>query len=304
MAFRYIRRHLGVKSKDAAAEQLVVKRLAEAMEATPGLDASVILAFDAIHDLDGNIQLDKTHLYVKNEFAHAVVKGNRKMLLGASVHPYRKDAVEEIYKWNEAGAVLLKWLPLVQGFNPSDKRCLKVYDALAKLKLPLLAHTGGEKSLPVVMPEVASPDLLLPALERGVTVIAAHCGTRSAFGETDYVDTTLRLVREHKNLYIDTAALFLPTRWHAWKKIMADPVAVSRLIHGSDWPIPAYPHPGLFGVGESLGVIRREKSWFSRDVAMKKMLGLGDDYFGRLWTLLTEEQKGRAVKLMGSGVKG
>ncbi len=150
------------------------------------------------------------------------------------------------------------------------------------------------------MPEVASPDLLLHALDRGVTVIAAHCGTRSAFNETDYVDTTLRLVEEHKNLYIDTAALFLPTRWHAWKKIMERPVAVSRLIHGSDWPIPAYPHPGLFGVGASLGVIRKEKSWFSRDVAMKEMLGLGDEYFGRLWTLLTEEQKRRALSVFNA----
>ncbi len=295
-AFRYIRRHLGVKTKDAAAEQLVVRRLAEAMEGTPRLDAAVILAFDAIHDEDGKIDLGRTHLYVKNEFALEVVKGNRKMLLGASVHPYRKDAVEEIEKWNEEGAVLLKWLPLVQGFDPSDRRCFKVYDTLARLKLPLLSHTGGEKSLPSVRPDVASPELLLPALERGVTVIAAHCGTRSAFSETDYVDTTIKMIEKHTNLYVDTAALFLPTRWHAWKKIMAHPLAKSRLIHGSDWPIPAYPHPGLFGVFKSLGVIRREKSWFTRDVVMKEMLGLGDDYFGRLWSLLTEEQKGRALK--------
>ncbi len=144
MAFRYIRRHLGVKSKDAAAETLVIKRLAEAMEATPRLDASVILAFDAIHTPDGQMDLGRTHLYVKNEFAYDVVQNNRKMLLGASVHPYRKDAVEEIEKWTEAGAVLLKWLPLVQGINPADKRCFKVYDTLARLKLPLLAHTGGE----------------------------------------------------------------------------------------------------------------------------------------------------------------
>ena len=40
-----------------------------------------------------------------------------------------------------AGAVLLKWLPIVQNFNPADERCFPFYEALAHHKLPLLSHT-------------------------------------------------------------------------------------------------------------------------------------------------------------------
>ena len=64
--------------------------------------------------------------------------GIRKMLFGASVHPYRKDAVAELERCVAAGAVLLKWLPITQGFNPADPRCFPFYEALAHHKLPLL----------------------------------------------------------------------------------------------------------------------------------------------------------------------
>ena len=86
-----------------------------------------------------------------------------KMLFGASVHPYRKDAVAELERCVAAGAVLLKWLPIAQGFNPADERCIPFYEALAHHKLPLLCHTGGEKSLPNVDTTVADP---LPARAR------------------------------------------------------------------------------------------------------------------------------------------
>ena len=41
-------------------------------------------------------------------------------------------------------------------------------------------------------PDTASPLLPIPALERGVTVIAAHCGTRSTFTEYGHVRDFMR----------------------------------------------------------------------------------------------------------------
>src|SRR6185312_14728454 len=105
-----------------------------------------------------------THLYVSNDYVIELAKRHRKVLFGASVHPYRKDAVAEIERCVADGAVLLKWLPIVQDFDPSDERCFPVYEALAHYKLPLLCHTGGERSLPNLNPHVADPLLLTPAL--------------------------------------------------------------------------------------------------------------------------------------------
>src|SRR5207245_6439938 len=129
------------------------------------------------------------------------------ILFGASVHPYRKEAVAEIERCVRGGAVLLKWLPITQNFDPSDEPCIPVYEALAHYKLPLLSHTGGEKSLPTLNPHVADPMLLVPALKRGVTVIAAHCGTKSAIWETDFLPHFMRLAQEYENCYGDTSAL-------------------------------------------------------------------------------------------------
>src|SRR2546430_41214 len=80
---------------------------------------------------------------------------------------------------------LLMRLPIVQTCAPADGRCLPFYEALAHHRIPLLCHTGGEVSLPNLNKEYADPALLVPALRRGVTVIAAHCGTRAKLTDTD-----------------------------------------------------------------------------------------------------------------------
>src|SRR5207302_1718005 len=105
---------------------------------TTSIDAAVILAFDAVHDREGRLDAANTHLYVTNDYVIELCRRYPgKMRFGASVHPYRKDAVAEIERCIKAGAVLLKWLPIVQNFNPSDPRCIPVYEALAHHRLPL-----------------------------------------------------------------------------------------------------------------------------------------------------------------------
>ena len=72
--------------------------------------------------------------------------------------------------------MLLKWLPVTQNFDPADEKCFAMYEVLAHHKLPLLCHTGGEKSLPMLNARVADPGAARAGMRRGVTVIAAHCG--------------------------------------------------------------------------------------------------------------------------------
>lgn len=190
--------------------------------------------------------------------------------------------------------MLLKWLPIVQDFDPSDERCIPVYEALAHYNLPLLSHTGGEKSLPNLNPNVADPYLLVPALRRGVTVIAAHCGTRSAPDETDFVPHFVRLAHEYANCFGDTAALNLPTRSYAYERVLNDPVVRRKLVHGSDWPIPAIPPVAHLSLAESMRLLR-VKNWMRRDVLIKERLGLDEAYWHRAATLLRVPTASRAV---------
>ena len=285
LPFRFMRWRLRLKGYDADTERQLAQRLVDVVNGTEQIDAAVVLAFDAVHDRDGRLDEANTHLYVTNDYVIELARRYPKFLFGASVHPYRKDAVAEIERCVRAGAVLLKWLPIVQNFDPADERCAGVYEALAHYKLPLLSHTGGEKSLPTLNAAVADPMLLEPALKRGVTVIAAHCGTRSSPEETDYVPHFMRLARQYENCYGDTSALNLPTRWYAYERLLNDPTVRRKLVHGSDWPIPAFPPVTQLDLSDCVRLMR-EGNWMRRDVLIKQHLGFDADYWHRAATLL------------------
>jgi len=285
--FRFMQSRLGIhhlEGHDEETERALTLRLFKLLDETAELDAAVVLAFDAVYTADGVHDAARTHLYVKNDFVIDLAKKHPKVLFGASVHPYRKDAVAELERCIAAGAVLLKWLPLTQDINPADPRCIPFYECLAHHKLPLLSHTGGEKTLPNINPDVASPALLTEALNRGVTVIAAHCGTRSALFETDYVETFARMCKQHQHLYGDTSALNLPTRSAAYNTILSDPAVMAKVIHGSDWPVIPVP-PLRLGMG-SVAELFHEPNWLKRDIEIKKRLGFGRDYWLRASRLL------------------
>lgn len=232
LAFRFMRWRLKLKGYDANTEAQLRERLLDVIQGTPKLDAAVVLAFDAVHDGEGRLDEANTHLYVTNDYVMELARQHPNILFGASVHPYRKDAVAEIERCVSGGAVLLKWLPITQNFDPSDERCFPVYEALAHHKLPLLSHTGGERSLPTLNASVADPMLLVPALKRGVTVIAAHCGTKSSPQETDYVPQFMRLpadrpARRGHRRSIDARRKLVAERradqrmFRSWRRILA-----------------------------------------------------------------------------------
>jgi predicted TIM-barrel fold metal-dependent hydrolase len=193
--------------------------------------------------------------------------------------------VAELERVARDGAVLIKWLPITQDIDPSDARCFPFYEALAHLGIPLLSHTGWERTLPTANDRVADPTLLAPALERGVTVIMAHCGTRSFFGESCHVDSFMRMAREWERCYGDTSALNLPTRAYGWRRLLEDDVVREKLVHGSDWPILPLPPLRRVGLGRALSLMR-EKNWMKRDALVKQRLGLEGDYWTRAARLL------------------
>ncbi|MEP6692478.1 MAG: amidohydrolase family protein [Gemmatimonadaceae bacterium] len=284
--FRYMRSRLGITSTTTPerAEALVRDALLAAITGARSIDAAVVLAMDAVYDGDGRLDRAATQLYVRNQYVEALARTNPRVLVGASVHPFRRDAVRELERCIAAGAALLKWLPVTQGFSPADERCLPLYDVLAHHGVPLLSHTGGERTTPVLAPAAADPALLAAALDRGVTVIAAHCGARSRPSERSYVATFVRMAREHERFFGDTSALNLPLRWYVYDALEHDEVR-AKLVHGSDWPLPVLPPPHRIGVQRSLDALR-EANGIERDAIVKRALGFGDDYWVRAAHLL------------------
>ncbi|MGA2440375.1 MAG: amidohydrolase family protein [Tepidisphaeraceae bacterium] len=283
--FAFMRWHFGLKGSDAETERQIEKLLVETINGANALDGAVVLAFDAVHDRDGNIDLPSTHLYVTNDYVIELAARYPKIHFAASIHPYRKDAVAELERCIAAGAVMVKWLPITQRFNPADAKCIPFYEVLAHHGIPLLSHTGWEHVLPCLDPTVADPMLLLEALRRGVRVIAAHCGTRLFPWEIDYLPNWVHLAREFEHFYGDTAALNVPNRWYAYDTILHDPALRQKLVHGSDWPIVSVPPPIRLGPKSSLELLS-ESNWMQRDVLIKQKLGFDADYWHRAAALL------------------
>jgi predicted TIM-barrel fold metal-dependent hydrolase len=282
---RFARWRLGIPDGEGEVyDRQIEAKLVETIEGAK-IDAAVVLAFDAVYDRDGNFDPANTHLYVTNDYVAELAERHPKVLFGASVHPYRKDAIGELERCVRRGAVLMKWLPIVQDFNPADDRCLPFYEALAHHRLPLLCHTGGEQALPNLDRSWADPMLLVPALKKKVTVIAAHCGTRAHLLERDYTPAFMRLAHEYENLYGDTAALNLPTRSYAYDCLLGDDIVRRKLVHGSDWPIISIPTKRA-GWLKAAELLLAEDNWMRRDVLTKQALGFDSNYWQRAATLL------------------
>ena len=288
MPFRFMRWKFGLVGEDVNTERTLEELLARTVAGASPVDTAVVLAFDAVYDDAGKRDPVRTHFEVANDYVRDVTRKYPGLLYGASIHPYRRDAVAELERVARDGAVLIKWLPITQDIDPSDARCFPFYEALAHLGMPLLSHTGWERTLPTANDGVADPALLRPALERGVTVIMAHCGTRSFFGESCHVDSFMRMAHEFEHCYGDTSALNLPTRSYGWRRLLADDVVREKLVHGSDWPIlplPPLRHTGLQGALDCMS----ERNWMRRDALVKQRLGLEGDYWNRAARLLRKK---------------
>jgi len=127
-------------------DQRVTEIIADSIRGSEFVKDAVILAMDAPYDEKGEIDEEALEVYVPNRFVAESVQRHQYLHFGASVHPNRKDALEELEWSKERGAVFVKWLPNIQGIDPSAERYRDYYLKLVELDLPLLTHVGDEDS--------------------------------------------------------------------------------------------------------------------------------------------------------------
>jgi len=251
------------------------------------VDRTVLLALEDPHDEDGN-PIGRSFLgSAKNEEVATLAETSPRLLFGASVHPYRRDAVRDLTRLAEKGACLIKWLPSAQNIDPEDKRCLPFYEAMAHLRLPLLSHTGNEHTVPSGDNGLNHPKKLLAALARGVTVIAAHCGKRLYLHERCWFSDWKRMALEHENFYGDLSALLSPVRMPALREIARTPALSAKVVYGSDFPmVPWVPGLPLWTGTHAARALRKVKNPFDYPWKVLSALGMPEEVFSRAWRLL------------------
>lgn len=286
--YRIFLKAFGVTEKDLLREGdgLILKRLSESLSRSRSVSSAVVLAMDGVVGEDGELDLQNTQLYIPNDFVAAEVRKYPNLLFGASINPYRKDAVERLEKAAKDGAVLVKWLPSIQDIDPSDSRLTSFYLKLRDLGLPLLTHTGEERTFPRSKDELGDPELLRLPLSLGVTVIAAHCACSGrSRGEANY-DRFLRLCREYPNLYGDISSLTQINRLGRLQRVLKQPELQGRLLYGTDMPlintgiVSSFAFPFRLSLRQMIAIARTGNPW-DRDVALKKALGARQEIFTR-----------------------
>ncbi len=241
-----------VSEKMSELDESYVARLVKLLAAFPSGASLLLFAFDHTYQENGERLDAQTAFHVPNRYAAQIAKRYpERFKCVASIHPYRKDAVEALAEVVVNGAVAIKWLPSSMGIDPASARCNKFYEALKQHNLPLITHAGEERAVKGAhQQDFGNPLRLRRALEHGVRVVVAHC---ASMGEDRDIDKGphgpyrecfalfSRLMQESRyegRLFGDISALPQTNRVGYLPRIVERTEWHSRLLNGSDYPLP------------------------------------------------------------------
>jgi len=267
-------------------DSLMVDRISGSLVGSEFVSKAVLLAMDGAVGRDGALDRGRTEMHVPNEFVAEAAARHNNLLFGASVNPYRTDALKRLQWAKEHGAVLVKWLPSIMDTDPGDPKIAPFYKKLVELNLPLLTHTGQERSFSSSNDELCDPDKLRLPLSLGVTVIAAHIASTGKYQGEKSEDRLARLMPEYTNLYSDISSLTQLNKLFYMKEALTRPEYSGRLLYGSDFPLinTALVSPWYYCLRltpKQVTAISRTKNPWDRDVLIKQGLGTPADIFDR-----------------------
>ncbi|HVJ45588.1 MAG TPA: amidohydrolase family protein [Luteolibacter sp.] len=267
-------------------DEIYVSRLASFVKES-SVDGVLLLAQDEVYNEDGEKRTFGS-FHVPNDYLFEVCREHPEFLPAISIHPARKDALEELDRGLEKGARALKLLPNCLNVDCSRPAYDPFWEKMAEAGLPMLAHTGGEMTVPVAEPRFQDPRYLRRPLEIGVKIIAAHAASNSSLWDEDYFDVLVGMMREFPHLHADTSALNTPFRSAAFAKVLKSDLR-ERFIHGSDFPVPVgtwYPRMRGLIDGPSRAKAAATSNLIERDWLLKRAMGFEDEHFTRLSDIL------------------
>lgn len=285
--FNIYLRSFGVTKQEVMAQGdfIIGDKIAASLAQSKFVSKAVILALDGVVDGQGNLDTNRTEVYVPNEFVAAVCAQHTNLLFGCSVNPYRPDALARL-EWAKAhGAVLVKWIPNIMDIHPDDARLILFYQKMVALNLPLLCHTGEEKSFSHAADDLGDPEKLRLPLSLGVQVIAAHIASGGIYHGERGPDRLARLMREFPNLYTDISALTNVNKPGCLQEALMQPAFVGRMVYGTDYPLinTALASPWYsfhLSLRQKWQIWRTKNPW-DRDVLTKHYLGVPTETFAR-----------------------
>jgi len=214
----------------------------------------MLCSIDQRYDYSGTPLPHLTGYYVPNDYLLDIINDYKDLFTPCiSIHPYRKDCVDELIKYAVLGVRYVRWCPISMGINPSSELCDDFYETLIENDMILFIHTGDEHVLvdaPESDPKWGNPLLLRRPLNKGVKIVAVHSGGEGKSQDTDEkyphpmvpnINLFLRIMHEPRytnNLIGDISGIVAYGRVDSITPLIDHQNIHSRLIFGTDYPIP------------------------------------------------------------------
>ncbi|GJL61311.1 MAG: metal-dependent hydrolase [Nitrospirales bacterium] len=246
----------GVTDEQQADAQYLA-RLKNLIQFMPERGKFGIMAFDFFHDEQGQPNRELSTFHVPNKYVLTLARKYPEIFFPIiSIHPYRQDATTALRHYAQQGVRFVKWLPNAMGIDPASNtmqdKLLPYYRIMKEYDMVLISHTGVEVAAEAEEHQrFGNPLLLKKPLDIGVKVVMTHV---ASLGEcekeerpicspgTPYIDLAIRMLEDPKYaglVFADISALTQYNRHHNLDKILEKPSIHSRLINGSDYPLPA-----------------------------------------------------------------
>ena len=292
LRFRFYLRAFGVSEEELEAEGdgLVIRKISALVGESEEVARAIVLAMDGVV-ADGELDREATQFYVPNDFVAAQVARYDNLCYGASVNPYRHDALARLHQARSDGALLIKWIPNIMHFDPADPAIEPFYRKLVELDLPLLSHAGKELAFADARDDFGDPRRLALPLSLGVTVIAAHIATTGENEGVGNFERILPMFDEYPNLYSEISSLTQVNKRNYLKRALEVPGLDERLLYGTDYPlqfrllVSSFYHLQDIGVANARSVNSISNPW-DRDVALKRAMGTPEHVFAKSAELL------------------
>ncbi|HOY69598.1 MAG TPA: amidohydrolase [Methylotenera sp.] len=226
-----------------------VSRLAHLSSEMPAGYKTMLFAFEWSHNEAGEQVKQDSIFHIPNDYAAKIVDQHPQHFEWvASIHPYRKDAIDALEQAHAQGAVAMKWLASSMNIDPASPKCTKFYQKLQQLNMPIITHVGRESAVPGGDLNFNNPLKVRYMLDAGVRVVMAHCasdGMDKDYDNGNQLVTSFALFARmmdkpeyEKLLFGDISATTLFN--HAWvlKHILQRTDWHHRLHNGTDYPLP------------------------------------------------------------------
>ena len=255
------------------ADQQYIERLVELVRLEKRYGRLLLFAFDYHYLENGEVLKEKSTFYIPNDYVYKMAKKYPDVFIPVmSVHPYKKDAHLEVEKWAKKGVKFIKWLPNAQRIHPSIDRLNPYYEIMKKYGVTLITHTGHEKAVEgEEFQQLANPFHLRKPLDMGIKIMMAHLASLGECKDLDNdgknihcFDAFWRMFKNPKYkglLYGELSGTTIYTRMgHPMDKLLENPELQSRVVNGSDYPLPAINILYRTGQYKDMGYISGEEA--------------------------------------------